>query len=987
MTLLPGDFAAFYTAVHGPTRDPFPWQTKLAQRVAAGEPWPPWLVLPTASGKTSCIDIAVFALAVQADRDPTQRTAARRMFFVVDRRVVVDDAYERGRHLASVLTHARTGVLRLVADRLRGLAGGPTPLAAFELRGGIYRDEGWTRSLLQPVVVASTVDQVGSRLLFRGYGLRSGYARPMHAALTSHDALIILDEAHCSEPFRQTLEAVAQFRAVSHPINAPGFSFSVMTATPPAGAAGEVLGLDEEDRDHPILSLRLRASKPAKLVEGPRGKGHAGDAQFAAFLAKEARVISSAHPRAVAVIVNRVATARRVRDELSRTAPERVILLTGRMRPIDRDEVVRRLDPLRTGRRQETLASSLYVVATQTLEVGADLDFDALVTECASLDALRQRFGRLNRLGRPIEVEARIVVRGDQVNATADGDESDPVYGGALGRTWQWLCAKANDGVIDMGIDAFSSRVGEPPGNLQPQPPDAPILLPAYVDCWAQTSPAPTPDPDVAVFLHGAARGAPEVYVCWRADLTANGRPLSLSEAIEAIGLCPPTVREAMPVPFWLARDWLRARADPLGLSDLESAAEPPQGRDTREAEARAMRWAVIWRGPEQSVVITATDEGLLTPEDTIVVPIDLGGQDVLGHVPSTAPMDVAEQCHVALRLRPVLRLTPALVQSWGVPDLDEAFRRLLVEEGINVDIADDSLTAFLQRVADAEDLPRWRRVMAQALRDDRRRSIVRHSAGGFVVTGSRRVRGARRAELLRSLDQPVPDLPLSDDDDAASATVEVGLVEHLEGVTAVVRAYGQALGIDSTIAADLERAAALHDIGKADPRFQALLRQGQPLLAGLPLLAKSGGLPLSPRARRAARARSAYPDGARHELLSVRLIESAPDLVHDIGDSDLVLHLVASHHGRCRPFAPVVLDESPIRVAVTLGQHHFAVESTATDLERLDSGVAERFWRLTRRFGPWGLAWLESVLRMADHECSRAQQEEREVEMDEAAV
>ena len=110
------------------------------------------------------------------------------------------------------------------------------------------------------------------------------------------------------------------------------------------------------------------------------------------------------------------------------------------------------------------------------------------------------------------------------------------------------------------------------------------------------------------------------------------------------------------------------------------------------------------------------------------------------------------------------------------------------------------------------------------------------------------------------------------------------------------------------------------------------------------------------------------------------------PGLLEPAHDGELVLHLVASHHGLCRPFAPVVFDREPVTVEDTILGYRMS-GSSATGLERLDSGVSERFWRLVRRYGWWGLAWLEALMRLADHRCSEAEQLAREQQDDEDGI
>lgn len=606
------DFDHFFAELWG--KPPFAWQHDLAARVLGAvtlpddgqvvRSWPEAIALPTAAGKTACIDIALFALASQSGRlgAGASITAPRRVFFVVDRRIIVDEAYRRAAQIARRLAEASSGLLREIADRLRHIAWGTredldpgqvVPLTVHRLRGGLYRSESWARDPLQPCVIASTVDQLGSRLLFRAYGSSGPGMLPVYAGLAANDSLVFLDEAHCARPFLQTLQAITRLRGhARQPLGRP-FQPVILSATPP----GEVIDRFEDrsgqgkDPQHP-LGRRQLAAKPANLrpVEGAKGAKYS--VALAEAMVDAIRELVADNPLAAVAFVNRVATARETYKRLHKLYGENVVLLTGRMRPIDRDDIVsRRLGVLaseQSAARQ--LDGPLIVVATQTLEVGADLDFDVLVSECASLDALRQRFGRLNRMGRDIESRAVLLASAEQ----AEGKEPDPVYGTALSATWAWLMEQqAEYGQVDFGIARMAERLPNEERLLALAAPavDAAVLLPAHMDALCQTWPMPAPSPDVAPFLRGPQNGAADVQVCWRADLD-----LDLPDpdaALESLFLCPPSSGETLAVPFGLFRRWMEWGTLEDRSSDVESADSelmPTKGKKSRHQTPRQSR-------------------------------------------------------------------------------------------------------------------------------------------------------------------------------------------------------------------------------------------------------------------------------------------------------------------------------------------------------------------------------------------------------------
>lgn len=940
-------FDEFFSALHG--QQPFPWQRMLAERVVTTG-WPTGIDLPTASGKTAVLDIAVWALASAA-----QVPQPRRVFFVIDRRIVVDEAFERAKTIARRLETAiddPDDPLRPVSRRLLAL-GGDVPLHVAALRGGIYRDHAWARTPVQPLICVSTVDQVGSRLLFRGYGLsgRDGNQLPIHAGLVGNDALMILDEAHLSRPFEETLEAIDRYRAWSEtPLSLP---WHVVKMSATLGSASAFP--DDRERttalDDPRLAVRGNARKVAQLDV-------VADERFCERIVERASELARAdRVRVVGVVVNRVAAARGIFDLLAGTGDR--VLLTGRSRPVDRERLLREFLPrMRAGRQRQEDDAPLFVVATQCIEVGADLDFDALVTEIAPLDSLRQRFGRLDRLGVLGETRAVIMARKSSVAARAD----DVVYGPSVAQTWRWLdgVARTEGRVkeVDLGIVAVEEIL--PPEEtllplLAPRP-SAPVLLPAHVDQLSQTSPRPAVEPDPGLFLHGPEAGPADVAVVWRADI----RDDEPRQWADVVGLAPPKSGEALPLRPSDLRRWSNARSIDDTLADVEG--REGDGNEP-SSDLRVLRWRGVDDGETRGISIAD-----VRPGDTIVIPASRGGLDRFGWNPtSTAPVeDVAETAAAIARSRPMLRLHPSVLTERGpaVVGVLEVLRSCL-----GVDDVDDLVSADVvleQIVADQSAEPGDPIVAtARELLADRRKRAIRYpDDSGLVLVGS------RRAGV---------DPALTDEGDASSYTAPstpVTLTQHAASVADRAKTFARACLLPEDVVDDVVTAALLHDLGKIDSRFQLILHGGDAVAAAVAVdgpLAKSRVLEHDLAARRRVRERSGYPPGYRHEGASVALAASSDSILAGVSDPDLVLHLIASHHGHCRPFLPVFDDSEPVRLELEVEDARLEA-SSAHGLERLDAGIADRYFRCVRRYGWWGLALLESVVRLADHRTSEAE-------------
>ncbi|MBX9622592.1 MAG: type I-U CRISPR-associated helicase/endonuclease Cas3 [Gemmataceae bacterium] len=879
------EFAAAFEALTG--NPPFPWQRALYGRFVAGD-FPSSCTLPTGLGKTNVIAVWLLALATA----PAEAKVPRRLVYVVNRRTVVDQSTRVAEGLRE-----RLHLLPEVERRLDAVCALPLfavpyrpqpPLAISTLRGQFADNREWAADPARPAVVVGTVDMVGSRLLFSGYGC--GFkTRPLFAGLLGQDALLVHDEAHLEQPFQDLLEAIVAEQGRCKEFGR--FHVTALTATPRGGA--DTFELTEAEKEPQEIvpedtpgSLRtvwqrLKAKKGIAF--------HTAGAEKGAVAGKVGELaVGYAGDEAGPAVLVFVRTLDDIETVVKKLGPKaQVERLTGTIRGRERDGLVekpvfRRFLPDSKG---EKPTGTVYLVCTSAGEVGIDISADHLVCDLTTLESMAQRLGRVNRRGTGA---AKVDV---VYESPADPKKKDDPIEMARRMTLvhlqtlpqrDWIDGRREASPHELGrLMRRLTEAGEREAAFSP-PPDCVPTSDILFDAWALTTVRDRLPgrPPIADYLHGVSGWEPpETHVAWRQEVeelnprfdSEDDRKAREAAERKRLAKFAATLLDEYPLkPHELLRD----RTDRVfdHLKKLKAPQDTPVWLvDEDDAVRVTSLGELVESGKDELAGLTV----LLSPKAGGLKGGILAGDEK--YDPGRDDYDVAGELFDA-------NGRPRRVRLWtdAEPDGLRLIRKIELGGGDDEDAAGKTWYWY-------------------------------ESPQGGDGDGS------------RSNKKPVR-WQTHTDDVVRNTTAIVGKLLLPDGMGAAII-----------------RAAEWHDLGKLRPLFQRIL--GNPN-RDIPL-AKSGA-----NGRRAA-----LDETYRHEFGSLLDAAGRDGFAGLGGYADLVLHLIAAHHGRGRPHFPA--DEA------------FDPGRPQADAERVAREVPRRYARLQRRYGRWGLAYLESLLRAADYAAS----------------
>jgi CRISPR-associated endonuclease/helicase Cas3 len=938
-------FRSVFIALTGNKNGHFPWQWALYQEFATGR-FLRSCNLPTGLGKTSVIALWLIALANHCDKLP------RRLVYVVNRRTVVDQTTTEVEKLRGNL---QTAGLFGPLEQLCAipLDKDEPPLAISTLRGQFADNREWSADPARPAVIAGTVDMIGSRLLFSGYGV--GFkGNPLHAGFLGQDVLLVHDEAHLEPAFQKLIETIQREQRECERIRElPWRKLLVMALTATARSGdpnmNDVLGLTHEEKNPPpeipdppteplhVVWQRLKAQKHLALTPVEDDKQVPGKVAEIAAGYKDANAT-------VLVFVRTLDAVSSIEKELDKTG-RKVVTLTGTMRGKQRDELLRNPEFRRFFKGAEP-SKTVYLVCTSAGEVGIDISADHMVCDLSTFDSMAQRLGRVHRFGEPIAHVARIDVvhpasfgKIDKKTGELKADEIDK----RRSKTLELLRKVPETGrqieTREPIFDASPKALGDLwqrsdlPCRIEDTFAPPPTIVPAtdmLFDAWALTTIRDKLPgrPEVAPYVHGIAHDLPQTMIAWRAELDLlkdDPDPRSKLRAIFSKHRIRP--HESLTVNSYQAVRFLK---------EITAAKARPDLLDTRLA-------LIFVRNLDLTTVrALINNPGPLNADPMLVLPATFGGLDHKGMLsaakannkkPAGSQDDAADAA-------PMSTLDVADAEGYERhKDANPRVRILLErsEEGWCL----SSLPGGKPLRAD------WQLKGSY----DKTTQLIHHirTQSGLKLRLVQPVAFNEEGDPVRSL------LCLSPPPREGNLAIEQTLETHVDQVEKQAASLVAALlSGDKVAKAALLFAAKWHDEGKKAKRWQRYIGRRDD---NDPPLGKSAEW-RDPK----------MLAGYRHEFGSllripndeVRRFFADPQggLTTDQQKEahELALHLIASHHGYARPHFDNPRDP----------------EFTDLQCEAVHIESIQRYVRLQRRYGRWGLAYLESLLRAADAAASR---------------
>lgn len=1004
------DFRDCFNRLTG--NDPFDWQERLFQKFLNGD-FPDACDVPTGLGKTSVMAIWLIALAgVLKEKD---RKIPLRLVYVVDRRVIVDQATDEAEKLLNKLSQA----LSDTSDPLHSLArtfreasmkGKEALLALSTLRGQKADNREWCLDPSRPAIIIGTVDMIGSRLLFTGYGKVGINHRSLQAGLLGQDTIVVIDEAHLSPVFVSTLLDIKQAIHKTPSLR----PFHVMSLSATLSGQGNTLAIDEQKEcQNEKARLRLHAKKQiewlpfnqrARAKEGKKASLKEINEAFAERLVKRAiryEEATEAEPASSIVIfvktvdlVNLIydylcdeiekivskgeaekATDNKAKKTFRDAIEARILKMTGEMRGYERDGKFlvesSKFKAFLPERDRQSPRSTNYLIATSCAEVGVNLDADHGLCDLSTLDSMIQRIGRINRFGK---TESTIIVVIDEqgLDAVASDRHKDEEHQQGLAKLSaekdELQCQLANGQFDTMAKkelqkrisaknkdrqalkkkgpqyelvniekenekvyitwQALKSRAGES-GKINASPlalrglltdnkpalPDVPEFPPfdeARLDDWAMTSLTQKeyPRPLVQYWLRGVIddERAQTTFI-WRADLDHFDFSNILKEKIT--GQLPERLQQAEEL----------ATMIPI---------QPRERATLTTSRAEKLLKEIVKKFPDKPVVIIDPGgeekgySGDQLKEDkmlfsklafsSVILPCSVGGLDMDGNPLEKLPKEP----------RPVPDVISDEWTRYRISHLaDSGFEVIKLGTESAEPKLFTSLREILEEGKDDGVLKNWKELQQTFANEEEK--IV--SIAYFQ----------KRSQS----DAAISENP---DDTSSLDFADRSVQKHDEDVERYARFLAENIGLPNEIVELLAAAGFRHDLGKNREWWQKAIGNFKDFKTRP--LAKS----------RVNSFDHSFNQGYRHEFGS--LVESLTEEDLQTSSScDLILHLIAAHHGYARPHFP---------------ERAFDRHLPKPENQRIAHDVMLRFNRLQRQYGWWQLAYLEAVLKAADAMASR---------------